>query len=70
MTKDLSQLGLAELFVLSACGKLPALESADDAGSVKAGGSLHDGANALDGPVKDGATFSQVEDSLVVKGLK
>jgi hypothetical protein len=70
MEQRLDELSLPELFVLAACGKLAPLQYADDLGGLPTSGRLHDGSEALHGPVKDATAFHQVEDALIKQGLK
>jgi hypothetical protein len=70
MGKSLDELSLSELFVLAACGKLSALQGADDLGRLPTTRRLHDGSEPFHGPVEDAPTLRQVEDALIEQGLK
>jgi len=70
MEKSLDELSLPELFVLAACGKLPPLQSADDLRCLPSVSGLHDGSEALHGPVQNVSGLSQIDNPLVEKGLK
>jgi hypothetical protein len=61
---------LAELFVLAACGEPTRHEGADNPAGMETVGGLHNGREALHGPVKDASGFVQGQDALVEQGLK
>jgi hypothetical protein len=64
------ELNLSDLFVLAACGKLPALEFGDDLGGDHALGALNNEAQRAHGAVKDSPAFVEGKNALVEEGLE
>jgi hypothetical protein len=68
------ELNLSDLFVLAACGKLPALEFGDDLGGDRALGALNNEAQRVHGAVKDGSAFVEGKNAFgeesVEKGVR
>jgi hypothetical protein len=64
------EMSLADLFVLSACGKLSALKVGDDLCGGHAFGALHDEAERSNGAFKNRSTLVEGKDALVEKGFK
>jgi hypothetical protein len=63
------ELDLCELFVLAACGKLPALERTDELSGGEALGGLHNGTERAQSAIKDAPAFVERKNTFVEEGL-
>jgi hypothetical protein len=61
---------LSVLFVLAACGKLAALEGADEANGAHTLGSLHDKTQRSDGAIKDRPAFVERKGALIEESFE
>jgi hypothetical protein len=63
------ELDLCELFVLAACGKLPALERTDELSGGEAFWGLHDRPERAQSAIKDASAFVEGQNAFVEESL-
>jgi hypothetical protein len=63
------ELDLCELFVLAACGKLPALERTDELSGGETFGRLHDRPERPQSAIKDATAFVEGKNPFVEEGF-